>query len=251
VSGCVRKLAFAVAVAAIARTAPAGPPFLTDDPEPVAYQHWEVYLFSTYDRSPTATDASGPALELNFGAAPELQLHLVVPWAWHRSQGSPTRSGWGDVELGFKLRLLDESEGAPQVGIFPMAELPAGDASQGLGTGHLSFRLPVWAQKSWGPWTTYGGGGWVIDHADGKRDHAFAGWLLQRDLSAKVTLGGELFTEAADAAGGTASAVANLGGYVNLGPGFSLLFSGGRTFAGERHTVGYLGLYWTWGPRGH
>src|ERR1019366_8989957 len=26
--------------------APAGPPFLTDDPEPVEYQHWEFYLAS-------------------------------------------------------------------------------------------------------------------------------------------------------------------------------------------------------------
>ena len=24
----------------------AGPPYITDDPEPVDYQHWEVYLFT-------------------------------------------------------------------------------------------------------------------------------------------------------------------------------------------------------------
>ena len=32
----------------------AGPPFLTDDPEPVDYRHWEAYLFSAYDRSSAA-----------------------------------------------------------------------------------------------------------------------------------------------------------------------------------------------------
>jgi hypothetical protein len=26
----------------------AGPPFVTDDPEPVAYQHWELYLASQH-----------------------------------------------------------------------------------------------------------------------------------------------------------------------------------------------------------
>ena len=32
----------------------AGPPFLTDDPEPVDYQHWEAYLFTLGDHSGTA-----------------------------------------------------------------------------------------------------------------------------------------------------------------------------------------------------
>ena len=26
--------------------ASAGPPFITDDPEPTDYQHWELYVFS-------------------------------------------------------------------------------------------------------------------------------------------------------------------------------------------------------------
>jgi len=30
-------------------TAFAGPPFLTDDPEPVPFKHWEAYLFSAVD----------------------------------------------------------------------------------------------------------------------------------------------------------------------------------------------------------
>ena len=29
----------------------AGPPFLTDDPEPVDYQHWEFYLFGIGDHT--------------------------------------------------------------------------------------------------------------------------------------------------------------------------------------------------------
>ena len=31
------------------RLAWGGPPFVTDDPDPVEYQHWEVYLFSIYN----------------------------------------------------------------------------------------------------------------------------------------------------------------------------------------------------------
>ena len=225
----------------------AGPPFLTDDPVPVELHHWEAYIFSTYDHSPGGTDTAGPAFELNLGAAPELQVHLVVPWAWNDPAGATYRSGLGDVEMGFKLRVLDESRSRPQIGIFPMAELPTGSGSQGLGNGRVWFRLPLWIQKSWGSWTTYGGGGWVINQAPGQRDHAFAGWLLQHDLSSKLTLGAEVFREGADTVGGRSSTFADVGGYLNFNPGFSLLFSAGHAFAGERHTIAYLGLYWTWG----
>jgi hypothetical protein len=226
----------------------AGPPFLTDDPEPVAYRHWEAYLFSTFDRSSDARQIQGPALEFNLGAAPDLQLHLVVPWAWSQQPGRRTQSGWGDVEMGFKYRFRRETERGPQIGIFPMVELPAGKASRGLGNGRAWFRIPLWVQKSWGPWTTYGGGGWTINRAPGQRSHTFAGWLLQRDLGKTLTLGGEVFAQGADTQGGRGFAVADLGGSLNFTPGFSLLFSAGHTVRGERHTVAYLGLYWTWGP---
>ena len=227
----------------------AGPPFLTDDPEPVDYHHWEAYLFTTYDRSLDATDIQGPALEFNVGAAPNLQIHLVVPWVENKPRSGMDHSGWGDVELGVKLRFLEETENTPQIGIFPMVEFPTGNSSRGLGNGRAWFKVPLWVQKSWGPWTTYGGGGWVFNHAPGQRDHAFGGWLLQRDLGEKLTLGGEVFAQGAGAVDGRGSVLANLGGLVHLTPGFSIIFSGGRTIQGERHTVAYLGLYWTWGPK--
>jgi len=232
----------------VCRPAAAGPPFITDDPVPVDLHHWEFYVFSSLDRAPDGTEGVGPAVELNLGAAPDLQLHLVVPWAWSRPQGVPDVSGWGDVEAGFKLRFVDESSHRPQIGIFPMVELPTGDGGRGLGNGHVWFRIPLWIQKSWGPWTTYGGGGVVVNPAADRRTHGFAGWLLQRDLGPRLTLGGELFTEGADTRGGRGTTLADVGGSLNFTPGFSLLFSAGRTVAGERHTVAYLGLYWTWGP---
>jgi len=35
----------------------AGPPSLTDDPEPVDFKHWEAYLFSTVNTTGRQTDA--------------------------------------------------------------------------------------------------------------------------------------------------------------------------------------------------
>ncbi|MDE1923958.1 MAG: hypothetical protein KGL92_11320 [Gammaproteobacteria bacterium] len=227
----------------------AGPPFFTDDPEPVDYQHNEFYVFSTLDRSYGADSTEGPAIEYNRGVVPNTQLHVVLPFSGSVPAGGGGGAfGLGDVELGVKYRFLQERGRWPQIGIFPMVEVATGSAARGLGNGRSWYRLPLWIQKSWGPWTSYGGAGIDINHAPGMRDAAFGGWLLQRDFGPRWTLGGELFRQNAMAIGARDYTLVNLGGNYNFTPGFSLLFSGGRSVVGERHTDAYLGLYWTWGP---
>jgi hypothetical protein len=229
----------------------AGPPFLTDDPEPVDLHHWEAYLFATGDRTSDGGTVNGPAAELNYGVLPDMQLHLVVPVTNVSPSGGSATAGLGDAELGVKFRFGHEGDATPQVGIFPMVELPTGQAARGLGNGRTWFRLPVWLQKSWGPWTTYGGGGVALNSAPGQRNHRFGGWLVQRDFGSRLTLGGEIFSQGADAVDGRGCTAFNLGGSCNLTGQCSLLFSAGRSFRGERHTLWYLGLYWTGGPAGN
>lgn len=228
----------------------AGPPFLTDDPVPVDLHHWEAYVFATGDRTADDNSVTGPATEFNYGALPDTQLHLVVPLTHDTPSGGTTTSGLGDIELGVKYRFIHEGATTPQVGIFPMIELPTGSAGRGLGNGRVWFRLPVWMQKSRGPWTSYWGGGVVLNSAPGQRNYPFGGWLVQRDLSPWLTLGAEVFAQGADTVDGRGFTAVNLGGYYNFTPDFSLLFSGGRSVRGERHTLWYLALYWTWGPGG-
>ncbi len=240
-------LAIAFATAALWRSALAGPPFLTDDPEPVDYHHSEFYVFATDDQTADGRSVALPAFEYNEGFWPQMQFHLVVPYAESLPRSGAIATGIGDVELGIKVRLLEETADRPQVGIFPMAELPTGSARAGLGNGQTWWRLPIWAQKTLGPWETYGGGGYVVNHAPGQRSYAFAGWLVQRDLGPKWTLGAEVFDQGADLVGGRGRTILNLGGYYAVTPTFDVLFSGGRSVAGAMHTVAYLGLYWTWG----
>ena len=59
----------------------AGPPFQTDDPEPIEYQNYEFYTFAASDGTPIENDTEGPAVEFNWGAAPNLHLHIIVPAA--------------------------------------------------------------------------------------------------------------------------------------------------------------------------
>ena len=225
----------------------AGPPFFTDDPAPVEYKQSEFYIFSTYDGTKDGKSIGFPAFEYNYGVLPDMQLHIVAPLVFDAPSGMPTMYGIGDVELGVKYRFIQETEYMPQIGTFPMAELPTGDASRGLGNGQTWWRLPIWIQKSWDEWTSFAGGGYVINHAEGEKDYSFGGWELQKDLSEKWTLGGEIFAREKDTVDGAATALLNFGGFYKFSPDFNLLFSAGNSISGENHTVGYLGLWWSFG----
>ena len=49
--------------------------------------------------------------------------------------------------------------------------------------------MPLWLQKSVGPWTSYGGGGYWFNPGAGNRSYAYVGWQMQRHLSELATLG--------------------------------------------------------------
>jgi hypothetical protein len=238
-----------IAIIFIPTFAFAGPPFFTDDPEPVPFHHYEFYTFSTLDHSSGAYAVALPAFELNVGAAPNLQLHIVAPMALSVADPGPTTYGIGDLELGTKFRFIQEKGSRPQVGIFPMLEAPTGDSRRNLGNGQTWAKLPLWVQKSWGPWQSYGGAGYIINRAPGMRDHTFAGWQVQRELNKKLTLGAEWFNPGRDSNAARNTHLINAGGIYNFTENFSLLFTGGHSFYGDSHTVAYLGLYWTWGPK--
>jgi hypothetical protein len=225
----------------------AGPPFVTDDPEPVDLHHWEVYVSSIYLHDASGTAGTLPHIEVNNGAAPNLQLHIIVPYAFAQGGCVGPLFGVGDMELGFKYRFLQEAKNRPMAGIFPLLEVPTGNAERGLGSGHLLAFLPVWLQKSWGPWTSYGGGGYWIN--PGGENYWLTGWLLQKDLSRALTLGGELFYTTPSDVGASSQFNFNLGGQYNFDEGHHLLFSAGRSLHGDIQLMTYVGYQWTFGPR--
>ncbi len=246
-NNAVKIVALAVCLNLIPATrAPAGPPFLTDDPEPVDYKHWEAYVFTQGELSHGGYAFEGPAYEMNYGALPDTQVHLIVPMTTVGGGGASAASGLGDTEVGIKYRFVHETNGWPQIGIYPLVELPTGDASRSLGNGRTWLQLPLWAQKSWGPWTTYGGGGAVLNSAPGQRDHPYGGWLVQRGFGKRLVLGGELFAEGRDMDDDKGFAALNFGGSYNVSGHFSLLFSAGHSVAGDAHTLWYFAFYWTW-----
>jgi hypothetical protein len=239
-----RKLFFLILIACLPEAGTAGPPFKTDDPQPVDFHHWEFYIASEQSFAREETDATLPHIEVNFGAFPNVQLHFVAPMGYVRS-GNGNAYGYSDTELGVKYRFLEESDGLPQAGIFPLVEVPTGDASRQLGQGNAQVYLPVWLQKSWGSFTTYGGAGYWYNPGSGRRNWIFAGWEAQYDFSETFTVGGELYYHTADTWEGISSAGFDIGGYINLSENDHILVSLGRSFRGENVVAGYLGFQYT------
>src|ERR1700712_3742108 len=119
----------------------AGPPYVTDDPEPTAEGHYEIYLFAG---GSTAQDGSGGAggIDFNYGAAPDLQLTAVLPLAWDHPNAGPSSANLGNIELAAKYKFLHQDDIGFDVAFFPRVFLPAG--SDAGGEGHVSLLLPIW-----------------------------------------------------------------------------------------------------------
>jgi hypothetical protein len=226
----------------------AGPPFVTDDPEPVEYHHWEVYLASQTDHTPDGIAGTLPHLEVNYGVIPDVQLHLIVPDSFDSVGGMPRRFGLGDTEIGLKYRFLGETADCPQIGIFPLIELPTGGSERGLGSGHTQAFFPVWVQKGFGPWTTYGGAGYWINPGSGNRDYWFAGWLLQRQLTKTFAVGAEIFRQTGQTRNGSVSSQLNAGIMWDLSDNEHILASAGPAIQGPHGYQTYLAFQLTFGP---
>ena len=61
----------------------AGPPYVSDDPGPTPYQHFEIYTFSS-GTAVRGDIAGASGVDFNYGAAPDLQLTATLPAGFDR-----------------------------------------------------------------------------------------------------------------------------------------------------------------------
>jgi hypothetical protein len=72
-------------------------------------------------------------------------LHLAIPYAWSLPAAAPAASGIDDFETGFKYRFIQETKKIPQIGIYPLIEIPVGNVNRNLGNGK------VWIKRNYSP----------------------------------------------------------------------------------------------------
>lgn len=234
-----RKAGFTAVACMIAMSAQAGPPFLTDDPVPVDLHHSEVNVIYQQTRS---SDGRAGAFsgELNYGCVREVQCHVSIPMAFDQANAGPYRSGFGDVEFGFKYRFLHEDDSPWSAAIYPTLTLPTGDESRGLGNGRGQLLLPLWVQRSAGPWNVDVGLAWLQNSAPSARGSWFAGLLAQRSFGEQLSLGAEVYRRTSVAPGVPALCGLNLGAIVNVAQHQNILLSAGRGLSGDQTNRGSM-----------
>jgi Putative MetA-pathway of phenol degradation len=207
-------------LALLTRPAAAGPPFVSDDPEPTDTGHFEIYTFNngTNTRSGTSGESG---IDFNYGAAPDLQLTATVPAGYTDTMGAGTRVGLSNVELAAKYRFLHQNTFGLDVSVFPRVFLPSG--SDPIGDNHVSLLLPIWVQKDFGQgWSAFGGGGCTFNEIRAA-DSCEAGAVLTYQLLPKLQIGGELFHQTADRQGTPASTSLGVGWRYDLTDNYHLL----------------------------
>jgi len=237
----VRCITFANATFLAIGLAQAGPPFVTDDPEPPPPGEWEINVPFILERTPGKTKMEAPLLDLNYGL-PNVQLKAEFPIKILDEDRDGAAAGAGDLLLGVKWRFLNDHESRLQVGTYPQLMLPTGDRARGLGEGRPAFLLPLMAQKDWEKWTLYGNAGYWWQTAAEARNYAYAGVVLEHEINARLALGGELFGNSPKERGGRSDVAFNLGGTWKFNDHLNLLFTGGRDIVGDTRAMAYIGL---------
>ena len=169
--------------------ASAGPPYFTDDPVPTDLGHYEVYAYADalHDSGGTSSDAG---IDLNYGGARDLQLTAVVPFSREQARYSASTRGVGNPELAAKWRFLHHEDVGWDVAVFPRVILAS--ASSAVGEQHVAYQLPLWVERDSAAWSTFGGGGCVLNHGGASRNDCYAGWAITKPLTARTQRGAEL-----------------------------------------------------------
>jgi hypothetical protein len=204
----------------LAQPAVAGPPFVSDDPQPTDTGHFEIYTFDngTNTRAGTSGEAG---IDFNYGAARDLQLTATIPEGYSQTAGSGTHIGLSNIELAAKYRFLHQDTFGLDVSVFPRVFLPSG--SNVIGDNHVSMLLPVWAQKDFGKqWSVFGGGGCTFNEIRAA-DFCQAGAVVTYQVLPKLQIGGELFHQTADSQGTPASTSLGVGWRYDLTDNYHLL----------------------------
>jgi hypothetical protein len=224
----------------------AGPPYDTDDPAPVNFRSWELYFSFHSSYYKTFAEGTLPHFEINYGVIKNVQLHMIVPLAFNNEYSGEYNYGIGDIEVGVKYRFIQETKYIPQIGIFPLCELPTGNSTIELGNGKAQFLIPVWIQKSFGDkWQTYGGYGYWINPGTGNQNWSFIGCQAQYQIVKKVSIGAEIYYTTPDTKEGESDTRFNIGSVIDINSQNHLLISAGRSFNDNTLLQFYVGYLFT------
>lgn len=223
-------------------SAEAGPPFVTNDPDPPEVGQWEINLPWTL-RLAKDGGFSGEihTLDPNYGYDPftQLSIELPIPYSWPKEGGFS--AGTGDVLFEYKRRFGTDAE-AGYFGINPQLTAPTGDQERGLGAGCVTVHLPLLYQKKWGKTLFYSDLRYKWRAGEVGKSFWFLGVAAERPMSTHLKLGAEIFATTPQASRGEYNVSFNVGFKYGLSPGNILMASAGGSFRSDPELMLFLGL---------
>jgi hypothetical protein len=239
VSGLIYPVAAAIL---IAKSAFAGPPYQTDDPEPPGTHGWEINLPFTMERAADGS-LSGQWVSADMAYAfddwTQLTLQLATPFM--HAAGIGTKSSFGDVNLQYGRRFGTDAKRG-YFGVAPQVTFPTGRHAYGLSAGRVTADFPLLYQRDIARVSVYTDLRYRLYGGDNGKSYWIWGVAGEGNLSEALSAGAELFGTSPTWYGGQYSAGFNLGLDVALSEQASILFSVGRSFRNDPRLTLYLGL---------
>jgi hypothetical protein len=187
-------------------------PFYTDDADTTEKGKFHFEFFNEHDwlqkSSLPGKTQNTTNFTLNYGVTDRVELGLNAPIlniSNTRQSLLGRQSGFGDTQLGVKVKLRDERDGSrlPAVSVVFYVELPTGSTRKQTGSGLLDYWLYGVLQKSLTKRTKVRLNGGILFAGnsstgligiEGTRGQVFtANGSLVRDFTPKLQLGAELF----------------------------------------------------------
>jgi len=208
-------------------------------------------LFANSEFSQIINSTKGPALEFDYPVSENLEIDSYLPILNNANAKPslrylfPNQSGISDVSFELKYRFFQETQYLPAFSFGPNIFLPTGNAHRGLGNGRLWYYLPLSAHKTYKDWNAYAEIAYAVNSAPTCKNFFFAGAVLQKQITEKLILGTELYSQGASNTFNPPYTLLNIGGYYTLSPHFSLLGSFGHSITGQEVWMSYVGIAYT------
>jgi len=101
----------------------------------------QVEFGGLYLRPSSNASASSSPLTVRVGVTDWLETRIGVDGLLVQTNGPASTTGFGNVQLGAKIRLWAEPGGTPVLSILPTINLPTADATRGLGSGDADYTI--------------------------------------------------------------------------------------------------------------
>lgn len=96
-----------------------------------------------FHRASSIAHDSATPFTVRYGVTPWFEARLDGDGFLSTTDGSTTERGMGNIQLGAKVRLLGDKEGAGVLGLEPEITIPIASAAKGLGSGQMDAVLTV------------------------------------------------------------------------------------------------------------